>query len=67
MNNEEKILSMLEHLTTGVSGLRADVTELKSDVAPPPAGWGNAGKYIFDGRYQYGEKYYLLRHRPYVR
>ncbi|MDE7055360.1 MAG: hypothetical protein K2O84_11225 [Oscillospiraceae bacterium] len=33
MNNEEKILSMLEHLTTGVSGLRADVTELKSDVA----------------------------------
>jgi len=33
MNNEEKILQMLEHLTEDVSGLKQDVSGLKEDVA----------------------------------
>jgi len=33
MNNEEKILSILEQIQSDVAGLKSDVAELKSDVA----------------------------------
>jgi predicted nucleic acid-binding Zn-ribbon protein len=32
MNNDEKILGMLETLTTDITGIKSDITEMKADI-----------------------------------
>jgi len=38
MDNEERILSLLETLTTDVAGLKTDMTEMKADMTEMKAG-----------------------------
>ena len=60
MNNEEKILSMLENMQTDISGLKQDVSGLKQDVELLRGEVEQNKNFLLRMEYDHGQKLAML-------